>query len=335
MIAPSRAVRSSGCTRSNVAAKSRRAAGSRPNSERPCSVIHTSLPDTSHTHMARFPASAARPIRLALSRNASFERRSSSMTTARSISGVAVTKRNSWSSSAFSAGVWARNGPCPCMVPQIAWNVTINIETLIPPRPKRSAAQISRGIGAYKSSGRTVRTGGRSIECEDSQRHCTPADESRFQHAPRGKGSRAPDEHMMRTQQQYRHQNGGRYRIRDSQVAPFDPIVSAETVGDRKGSPPEGGPKRNDHHGDEDEEHRVAKGDRFQGRRDQNANPRRCQDAFHRVERLAGQGVHRRPVRLLRRQKVSAGGGEYVGPPVASGHEQQDAKQHRLRGKKE
>ena len=47
-----------------------------------------------HTHMARFPASAARPIRFALSRNASFERLSSSMTTASSISGVAVTGRN-------------------------------------------------------------------------------------------------------------------------------------------------------------------------------------------------------------------------------------------------
>ncbi len=156
LIAPSRAVRSSGCTRSKVAAKSRRASGLRPNSERPRSVIHTSLPETSHTHMARFPASAARPIRFALSRNASFERLSSSMTTASSISGVAVTRRNSWSAVAFSAGVWARNGPCPRMVPQIAWNVMINIETLIPPRPKRSAAQMSRGIGAYKRAGEVL-----------------------------------------------------------------------------------------------------------------------------------------------------------------------------------
>ena len=104
LIAPSRAVRSSGCTRSKVAAKSRRASGSRPNSERPRSVIHTSLPETSHTHMARFPASAARPIRFALSRNASFERLSSSMTTASSISGVAVTRRNSCSASRILGG---------------------------------------------------------------------------------------------------------------------------------------------------------------------------------------------------------------------------------------
>ena len=32
---------------------------------------------------------------------------------------------------------------------------------------------------------------------------------------------------------------------------------------------------------------------------------------------------------------MSAGGGEYVGPPVPSGDEYQDAKQNRLRGEKE
>ena len=78
------------------------------------------------------------------------------MTTASSISGVAVTRRNSWRASAFSVGVWARNGPCPRIVPQIAWNVTINIETLMPPRPKRSAAQMSRGIGVYRRAGEVL-----------------------------------------------------------------------------------------------------------------------------------------------------------------------------------
>ena len=186
-----------------------------------------------------------------------------------------------------------------------------------------------------QESGRSVGTRGRSIEYEDSQRHRTRTDESRFQHASGGQGSRASDEQMVRTQQKCRHQDDGRHRIRDSQVAPFDPIASAETVGDRKGSTPEGGPKRNEHHGDEDEENRVTKRDRLEGRLDQNANPRRCRDAFHRVESLAGQCVQRRPVRLLGRQKMSAGGGEYVGPPVPSGDEQQDAKQNRVRGKKE
>ena len=120
LIALSRVARSSGCTRSMVAAKSMRASGLKPNSERPCSVIHKSSAETSQTHIAAFAASAARPIWSLLSRNASFERLSSSITTASSISGVAVIRRNNCSASAFSAGVWVRNGPCPCMVPQIA-----------------------------------------------------------------------------------------------------------------------------------------------------------------------------------------------------------------------
>ena len=93
-------------------------------------------------------------------RSACSVRLSSSMTTASSISGVAVTRRNSCSAVAFSAGVWARNGPCPCMVPQIAWNVMINIDALIPPRPKRSAAQMSRGIGVYKRAGEVLAPAG-------------------------------------------------------------------------------------------------------------------------------------------------------------------------------
>ncbi len=194
---------------------------------------------------------------------------------------------------------------------------------------------MSRGIGAYKRAGDVSGPAGVLIEDEDSQRHRTRTDESRFQHASGGQGSRASDEQMVRTQQKCRHQDDGRYRIRDSQVAPFDPIASAETVGDRKGSTPEGGPERNEHHGDEDEENRVTKRDRLEGRLDQNANPGRCRDAFHSVERLGGQCVQRRPARLLGRQKMSAGGGEYVGPPVPGGDEQQDAKQNRVRGKKE
>ena len=62
LIALSRAARSSGCTRSMVAAKLMRASGLKPNSERPCSVIHKSSAETSQTHIAAFAASAARPI---------------------------------------------------------------------------------------------------------------------------------------------------------------------------------------------------------------------------------------------------------------------------------
>ena len=186
-----------------------------------------------------------------------------------------------------------------------------------------------------QESGRSVRTRGRLVEDEDPQRHRTRTDERRFQHASGEEVSGASDEQMVRTQQKCRHQDDGRDRIRDSQVEPFHPIPSAETVGDRERSPPEGGPKGNEHHGDEDEENRVTKRDRLEGRLDQQANPRRCRDAFHSVESLAGQCVQWRPVRLLGGQKMSAGGGEYVGPPVPSGDEQQDAKQNGLRRKKE
>ena len=146
---------------------------------------------------------------------------------------------------------------------------------------------MSRGIGVYRRAGEVLGPAGGSVEDEDAQRHRTRTDESRFQHAPGRQGSRAPDEQLVRTQQKYRHQDDGRDRIRDSQVAPFDPIVRAETVGDRKGRPPERGPERDEHHRDEDEEHRVTKRDRLEGRLDQKANPHRRQDAFHRVERLA------------------------------------------------
>ena len=47
------------------------------------------------------------------------------------------------------------------------------------------------------------------------------------------------------------------------------------------------------------------------------------------------QCVQRRPVRLLRRQKMSARGGECIGPPLPSGDEQQNGNKNRVRGKKE
>ena len=123
------------------------------------------------------------------------------MTTASSISGVAVTRRNSWSAVAFSAGVWARNGPCPRMVPQIAWKVMINIETLIPPRPKRSAAQMSSGIGVYKRAGEVL--GPADVLSKTKMPSATVHAPTRAASSTRrgGQGSRPSDEQMVRTQQ--------------------------------------------------------------------------------------------------------------------------------------
>ena len=163
----------------------------------------------------------------------------------------------------------------------------INIETLIPIRPKRSAAQMSRGIGVYKRAGDVLGPAG----VHQIRRFPAPPCTHRRKPLParvRGQGSRASGEQVVRTQQKRRHQDHGRYRIRDSQVAPFGPILGAETVGNRKRSAPEGGSKRNEHHCDEDEENRVTKRDRLEGRPNQKANARRCRDAFHRVEHLAG-----------------------------------------------
>ena len=122
--------------------------GSKPKNLRPSSVIQTLSFATSQSHSANCALSTARLMRSSLTRNASFERRSSSIATASSISGVAAISRNNCSANAFSAGVCVRNGPRPCIVPQIASIVTTSIEALMPPSPKRSAAQMSRGTGA-------------------------------------------------------------------------------------------------------------------------------------------------------------------------------------------
>ena len=77
-------------------------------------------------------------------------------------------------------GFWVRNGPCPRMVPPIAWKAMINIETLIPPRPKRSAAQMSRGMGVYKRAGDVLGPAGVLSNTKIPSASRTHTDESRF-----------------------------------------------------------------------------------------------------------------------------------------------------------
>ena len=100
-------------------------------------------------------------MRSSLTRKASFERRSSSIATASNTTGVAAIRMNSCSASAFSAGVSARKGPRPCIVPQIASIVMTSTAAQVPPKPKRSAAQMSSGIGAYSSAGEVFGPAGR------------------------------------------------------------------------------------------------------------------------------------------------------------------------------
>src|SRR6185295_785415 len=117
---------------------------------------HHWLVETSHIHIAAWAAWAARAIRSLCWRKDSFERFSPSIRTASNVSGVALIKRKNCRASAFSAGVWWRNGPWPRMVPDIARKVISNIETLSPPRPKRSTAQMRRGMHAYKRGGEAL-----------------------------------------------------------------------------------------------------------------------------------------------------------------------------------
>jgi hypothetical protein len=140
---------------------------------------------------------------------------------------------------------------------------------------------------------------------------------------------------VVRAQQNCRHQDDGRHRIGDSQVAPFDPVARAEAVGHRKGSAPKGGSKGNEHHRDEDEGSRVTKGKRLEGGLNQDANPGRRRDGLRRVENFAVQCVQRRPLRLLGGDKMRARGGQRVGPPVPRGDQQQDGNKGRVRGEEE
>ena len=91
---------------------------------------------------------------------------------------MAVTSRNSWSDRAFSIGVWVRNGPCPRMVPQIAWNVTINIETLIPAKAEAERRPDEQGNRRIQEGGRRAGAGGRLVEDEEAERHRARADEA-------------------------------------------------------------------------------------------------------------------------------------------------------------
>ena len=58
-------------------------------------------------------------------------------------------------------------------------------------------------------------------------------------------------------------------------------------------------------------------------------------DVLERVEHLAVQGVDRRPVRLLRREEMGAGGRENIEPPLPRRNQQQDGDENGVRWKEE
>ena len=53
-------------------------------------------------------------------------------------------------------------------------------------------------------------------------------------------------------------------RIRDAEVAPFDPVVSSKVIGDGEGGAPEGRPNRNDDHRDQNEDDGFTKADEME-----------------------------------------------------------------------
>ena len=139
----------------------------------------------------------------------------------------------------------------------------------------------------------------------------------------------------LATSKQCRDQDDRGDSVGNSEVAPFNPVTSSESIGDRKGGAPEGRAERNDDHGNQNKNDRVAQRNPLQGRLDEEANSGRGQHVLHSIEGLAVQSVKHRPVRLLGGDEMRQDGGESVGPPVPRGHQQQNNDKNSVRRKKE
>ena len=79
--------------------------------------------------------------------------------------------------------------------------------------------------------------------------------------------------------------------------------MSSKTIGDRKGGAPEGGPKRNDDHRNQDKDDGFTKRDRLSGDLMNMRIPAAAETHLHGIESLAVQCIERRPMRLLRGRK--------------------------------
>src|SRR5204863_8161869 len=86
-------------------------------------------------------------------RSESCVRRSSSMTAARNINGIAATQNNICKDSTFSAMETAGNDSRPCIVYQSEITVTDRRDKLNPAKPNRTAAHNRRGRGRYNRAG--------------------------------------------------------------------------------------------------------------------------------------------------------------------------------------
>jgi hypothetical protein len=78
------------------------------------------------------------------------------MAAAKNMLGAEMARRKSCKDSRLSEGDWVTNGPCPYRAPQMVKAVSTRIEALVPPGPKRTAAQRTNGNGAYNRTGRLL-----------------------------------------------------------------------------------------------------------------------------------------------------------------------------------
>ena len=103
-------------------------------------------------------------------------------------------------------------------------------------------------------------------------------------------------------QQKGRHQHDHGKSFGNAQITPLDPLACPKVIRERKGRPPEGGPKRDNHDRDEYKGDGIPQRERLDRQFDEKAKTSRRRDILHGIERLAVQRIKERCVRLLRRQ---------------------------------
>ena len=130
-------------------------------------------------------------------------------------------------------------------------------------KPKAEGRPDEQGNGRIEERGRSVRSRRQPIEGDVSDRENAHGQETCFQDAP-GCGLDPFRGQLVDADQDDRHQHDRCHSIRDAEVAPFDPVVSSKVIGDGEGGPPEGCPKRNDDHRNQNKDDGFTKRDEME-----------------------------------------------------------------------
>ena len=187
-----------------------------------------------------------------------------------------------------------------------------------------------QGNGGIEQRRRRVRPGGQAIERQVPDRHEQHGQRAGLHDAARRELDRLHAEEVD-AEEDCRHEHDRGHAVRDAEVPPLEPVAGSEAVGDGERGAPERRPERNRDDRDQDEDHGLSQRDAMGGRGDEEADAGRGREVLQRVERLALQGVPRRPPRLLRRNEMHARGGQQVGPPLPRRDQQQDGNEDRVR----